>query len=460
MDQRRRFHPHLGPGRLSRNASSARPEDLPSTTNTHAGPGMESLPPYSPAAYVSPTPTEPPPAYQPSSTPLPNYSAPTESPPAPEIPAPVIPVPQPAPDRTFTSAQQYRALKDIFTRHPWRRRAWGHQPTSFAAVLNTAALYGQEQYINELFALGVRFRGNRDCALPTTTPMHEALRGPKPGLAIYLLDQHYLCGGQADELLESKDSNGCTPLHIAAQAGETAIARSFIEVHGAMVDAMDDIGRTPLHMAALYSRTETIDMLLECGADPSLVSQRLWNFDKLGLREGEVARRRGLLGSFTFISKTLRGALERANRGHELALSDDAGTSAYQLHGAAEQENADPDVASTKPVVASTFAASQPRSLVNEVAGSSTQAPCHDWGIDALVGELRRVSLGHGTEDADAAAHRNRRARVRAAYASTGLFSPEYVRWKESLDVLYQESRVQKERNRREEEAALGLPRQ
>ncbi|KAK0749711.1 ankyrin repeat-containing domain protein [Schizothecium vesticola] len=456
MEQRRHFLPRFRPGRSLRNTPSAQPEDVSDTPFIHAPPDVESLPPYSPPTYTSP-PTEPPPAYQlsSSSATLPHYSAPTERPPVPEShPTPDAAASQPLPKRTFTRAEQCRQLKDIFSRHPWRR-TWGHQPTSFAAVLNAAALYGQEQIINELFALGVQLQGNRDCALPTTTPMHEALRGPKPWLAIYLLDRHYLRGGQADELLESKDANGCTPLHIAAQAGETAIARSFIEVHGAVVDPVDDIGRTPLHMAARHGRTETIDMLLEYGADPGLVTQRLWSFDKLRLRGVQAAQRAELLGSWAFISKTLRGALERRNQGHEVEFSA-AGADSYQLGGAG-QENTDPGIISTKNLVASSSGSSQPRSFDNPMASPSAQGL--SWSPEALVVDLHRASVGSSGQEAETAAHREHRARVRATHSRGALSSPEYIRWKEGLDVLFQESRMQKEKNRREAENALDLPR-
>jgi hypothetical protein len=457
MDQRRHFLPRFRPGRSLRNTPSTQP-DVRDTPFIHGPPNVDSLPPYSPLADASP-PTEPPPAYQPSSssTTLPQYSAPSERPPAPESHPPLdAAASQPLPKRTFTRAEQYRQLKDIFSRHPWRR-TWGHQPTSFAAVLNAAALYGQEQIINELFALGVQLQGNRDCALPTTTPMHEALRGPKPWLAIYLLDRHYLYGGQANELLESKDANGCTPLHIAAQAGETAIARSFIEVHGTAVDPVDDIGRTPLHMAARHGRTETIDMLLEYGANPGLVTQRLWSFENLRLRGVQaVAQRAELLGSWAFISKTLQGALERRYQGYEAAFSD-AGAGSYRL-GGAEHENTNPGRStSAKSMVASSSGASQPRSFEGATASSSAPGGLA-WGLETLVDGPRRASGGSSGQEAEAAAHREHRARVRATNSRGAVSSPEYIRWKEGLDVLYQESRMQKEKNRRNAENALDHP--
>lgn len=353
--------------------------------------------------------------------------------------------------------------------------------------MNTAALSGREKILDELFALGVHLQGNIDHTLPTTTPIHEALRGPKPWLAVQFLDRHYLDGGESSELLESKDTNGCTPLHLAAQAGETAIATSFIEVHGAAVDPVDNIGRTPLHLAARNGRIETIDMLLEHGADAALVAPRLWLFDKRPLGAGEAAKRDVLLGNFTFIYKALQSALERRQKGGDKgAVHDDDEEGASERrnkrggNGAVHddddeglyvyvdenEENAGAAVTSTKSAVPTPSSASpQPRSLESAVAGPSTSRPA--WGLGTSGRKPNKASVGGAAykkakaaarEEADNARRRAKRARKRAENNDSALASAEYAIWLGGLgeaNLLRDELKRQKERNRREEQALL-----
>src|SRR5207253_1097924 len=86
--------------------------------------------------------------------------------------------------------------------------------------------------------------------------------------------------------------------------GETAIARTFILFHGAEVDAVDNYGRTPLHMAARYGRTETVRMLLDCGADPSRINEDLW------LRVANEENRNELFGSYNLVWGLLERVLD------------------------------------------------------------------------------------------------------------------------------------------------------
>lgn len=371
--------------------------------------------------------------------------------------------------------------------------------------MNTAALSGREKILTELFALGVHLQGNIDHTLRTTTPIHEALRGPKPWLAVQFLDRHYLDDGESSELLESKDAIGCTPLHLATQAGETAIATSFIEVHGAAVDPVDNIGRTPLHLAARNGRIETIDMLLEHGADAALVAPRLWLFDKRPLGDGEAAKREVLLGNFTFIYKALQSALERRQKGGDKGAvhdDDEEGASERRNEGGGKgaihddddeglyvyvdenEENAGAAVTSTKSAVptpssaspqprslgsaaapSSSSASPQPRSLESAVAGPSTSRPA--WGLGTSGRKPNKASVGGAAykkakaaarEEADNARRRAKRARKRAENNESALASAEYAIWLGGLgeaDLLRDELKRQKERNRREEQALL-----
>jgi ankyrin repeat protein len=93
--------------------------------------------------------------------------------------------------------------------------------------------------------------------------------------------------------VDSRSNRGSTPLHIAAQEHQVAMARALIQ-SGATVDAVDSYGRTPLHIAVLSSkgRCEMIHLLLDSSADPDLpnpsgvtplkLAEKIGNYDVKG----------------------------------------------------------------------------------------------------------------------------------------------------------------------------------
>jgi ankyrin repeat protein len=59
----------------------------------------------------------------------------------------------------------------------------------------------------------------------------------------------------------------------AAALGETRIVRDLLATPGASVDAFSPDGFTALQLASFFGRNEVVELLLECRADPNLVSQ-------------------------------------------------------------------------------------------------------------------------------------------------------------------------------------------
>jgi len=84
---------------------------------------------------------------------------------------------------------------------------------------------------------------------------------------------------------------GWAPLHYAATGGHLDIMRMLLD-NNAYIDAASPNGTTPLMMAAKYANAETVKLLLEAGADPSLKNmQRLTaiDFARQALRDDSVA---------------------------------------------------------------------------------------------------------------------------------------------------------------------------
>jgi ankyrin repeat protein len=72
------------------------------------------------------------------------------------------------------------------------------------------------------------------------------------------------------EDINAQDKNGWSPLHFAAQEGDTEIAEILINA-GADINLKDTNGNTPLWVATMNSHygTEVINLLLTHGADSS-----------------------------------------------------------------------------------------------------------------------------------------------------------------------------------------------
>jgi ankyrin repeat protein len=91
--------------------------------------------------------------------------------------------------------------------------------------------------------------------------------------------------GKTDEILrlwrdnglaldvEHKDSNGSTPLHVAAARGRADACRALVSTCGANVDSRDSIGWTPLMRAARFNYLQCVEVLVELGADIALQNE-------------------------------------------------------------------------------------------------------------------------------------------------------------------------------------------
>ncbi|RZJ53105.1 MAG: ankyrin repeat domain-containing protein, partial [Acidovorax sp.] len=104
------------------------------------------------------------------------------------------------------------------------------------------------------------------------------------------------------------NKTGWAPLHYAASAGSAAhrqIIALLLENH-AYIDAASPNGTTPLMMAAHYASLESVQLLLDEGADPTLKNQ-------LGLTATDFAMRASRTDSATKIAEALRR--RQPNRG-------------------------------------------------------------------------------------------------------------------------------------------------
>lgn len=170
-------------------------------------------------------------------------------------------------------------------------------------ALNIAVLTCQDLLVTSLLSHGASAQGTSLVCLNW-------------GLSIENLEQ--LLERGAD--IEARDSrHGKTALIWASETGSPAAVKALLD-HGAHVNAQDSQGLSSLRYAAANARTETVRLLLEKGADPSLP-------DRFGTNPLiAVARARPFSLGGRFYNPSL------ADREKTASLLIDAGADLYERH--------------------------------------------------------------------------------------------------------------------------------
>ena len=94
------------------------------------------------------------------------------------------------------------------------------------------------------------------------------------------------------------NKTGWTPLHYAASTGQLRMMSFLLEKY-AYIDAESPNGTTPLMMASLYASPESVQLLLDQGADPLLKNEQ-------GLTALHFAERGKRVDAVALLSKTIR----------------------------------------------------------------------------------------------------------------------------------------------------------
>ncbi|KAK4187489.1 ankyrin repeat-containing domain protein [Podospora australis] len=414
----------------------------------HIPPFLEPPPPYSPPSrdLIASRHHQPPPTYPgpPSSSSSPCY--PPNIPPRKELPIPIL-----------SPQEQSRRLASLLQQYPWKSY-YGPRPATLTSALRKAALWGNRPFVLSLLSAGAEIQGT----FPSSA-VHEALRGPKPSLAVDITTFH----SSYTWVLKSRDSEGCTPLHIAAESGDAAVVRELLSL-GADLNAVDTIGRTPVHMAARYSKVEAVECLVELGADVSLVRQELWE-------EVGTAKEREKLGNWGLI-EGLVGAVRKG-------MGLDSGDDDVLIFGKQHQRislPSPPMSASAPPprngqsmvcfqrmdeensVEARTMLSPNDKGKVQQRTETRLQEP--SWIVlettqspefeawDAQIASLLNHPYAQGVLRERAAQAASSSSNRRPA---TLLSTREYEVWRSGCETLQLESRQQRERNRLEEETLL-----
>lgn len=109
--------------------------------------------------------------------------------------------------------------------------------------------------------LSVADSPNRESFFNKSLLLHQAVFSGSEDLVNYLVKEWH---AEIKDHLETKDANGCTPLHLAAISSNSKMAQLLIQA-GSDVNAVDNLGSTPLHAAALAKSRAVIGTLLASG---------------------------------------------------------------------------------------------------------------------------------------------------------------------------------------------------
>ncbi|CAK7219818.1 hypothetical protein SEUCBS140593_004021 [Sporothrix eucalyptigena] len=350
-------------------------------------------------------------------------------------------------------------LANIFHTHPWRR-TWGPWPKSLDEALRKTALHGESGLVRALLDAGAPIRfTDRYAAIKIHdgSVLHAALRGGAPELADTIVSVFWgrvyssqLKGDTSPEatytatlvadtrtqsLVDARDGQGCSPLHVAAEAGATEAAQHLIR-RGAEVDAVDDFGRTALHMAARFGRRETTVMLVGAGADathlmPPLTDDGLAPLWADALERGIAGRERlAELGDHNFVTQLVASVVaeERGQKGDIKVPVRKMSGQKSSLSEASSSFDAPSYVhGSGRPKP--TMVVTDPFTLPPDASSLKPRAPPAVLTPQRIHQDpwRRHKQPGHSVTS-----------------------TPAYARWRDGLETLQTEHRAQKARNDRE----------
>ncbi|KAE8746051.1 hypothetical protein FOCC_FOCC007174 [Frankliniella occidentalis] len=126
------------------------------------------------------------------------------------------------------------------------------------------------------------------CDAQKMTPLHCAAMFDHPDIAEYLAAEQAKAQKDLHELLNEKDSTGCSPLHYASREGHIRSLENLIRL-GACINLKNHNNESPLHFAARFGRYNTVRQLLDSEKGSFIINES----DGEGLTPLHIASQQG-----------------------------------------------------------------------------------------------------------------------------------------------------------------------
>jgi ankyrin repeat protein len=141
-------------------------------------------------------------------------------------------------------------------------------------ALHEAAWHGHVEVVDVLLRAGANvIAQNQDGRLP----LHEAASEGHVGVI-----EKLLVGSKGPLIVDARDSQGCTPLHVASRKGQVKAVMCLLS-HRARVDCADLELRTPLHDACSEGHVDVVKALLRINVESGVADDSFPAIERLAM---------------------------------------------------------------------------------------------------------------------------------------------------------------------------------
>ncbi|XP_042376300.1 uncharacterized protein LOC121967084 [Zingiber officinale] len=112
--------------------------------------------------------------------------------------------------------------------------------------------------------VGEACRGTAPLNLMMDSVLHEVIAKRKTGLAFAIVA---LPDASNHRILRHQNYYGDTPLHIAAEIGDSKVAKALLERDGSLAHKKNKKGETPLHKAVQFGHLDVFKIIIDAGGD-------------------------------------------------------------------------------------------------------------------------------------------------------------------------------------------------